>query len=70
LELEKSGAPAEEIKAFLGYSRARKGQLEGDLFNGEVYAGASVGLIREILPAATVVRKMVEGYKEIIKKIA
>lgn len=69
LELEKSGAPAEEIKAFLGYSRARKGQLEGDLFNGEVYAGASAGLIREILPAATVVRRMVEGYKDIIKKI-
>ena len=59
----------EEIKAFLGYSRARKGQFEGDLFNGEVYAGASAGLIEEILPAATVVRRMVEGYKDIFKKI-
>ena len=70
LELEASGASADEIRDFLGTSRARKGQIEGDLVNGEVYAGASVGMIREILPAATVVQRMVEGYKDIIKKIA
>jgi enoyl-[acyl-carrier protein] reductase II len=70
LELEASGASIEEIRDFLGFSRARKGQIEGDLVNGEVYAGASVGMIREILPAATVVQRMVEGYKDIIKKIA
>jgi len=53
----------------LGYSRARKGQLEGDLVNGEAYCGASAGLIKEILPAALVVRKLVEGYQEILKKL-
>jgi enoyl-[acyl-carrier protein] reductase II len=70
LELEASGASADAIRDFLGTSRARKGQIEGDLVNGEVYAGASVGLIREILPAAAVIQRMVEGYKGIIKKIA
>jgi enoyl-[acyl-carrier protein] reductase II len=69
LELEASGASADAIRDFLGTSRARKGQIEGDLVNGEVYAGASVGLIREILPAATVVQRMVEEYKDIIQKI-
>lgn len=67
LELEEAGASAEEIREFLGYSRARKGQLEGDLANGEAYCGASAGLIKEILPAATVVRGLVEGCEAIIK---
>jgi len=69
LELEESGASADDIRTFLGYSRARKGQLEGDLVNGEAYCGASAGLIKEILPAALVVRKLVEGYQEILKKL-
>jgi hypothetical protein len=43
--------------------------LEGDLINGEAYCGASAGLIREIIPAATVIQKMVKGYEEIIKKL-
>jgi len=70
LELEASGASIEEIRDFLGFSRARKGQIEGDLVNGEVYAGASVGMIREILPAATVIQRLVDGFQEIVKKMA
>jgi enoyl-[acyl-carrier protein] reductase II len=69
LELEESGASAGDIREFLGYSRARTGQVEGDLENGEAYSGASAGLIKEILPAAEVVQKLVEGYQTVIKKI-
>lgn len=65
-DLENSGATADEIREFLGYSRARKEQLEGDLVNGEAYCGASVGLIKEIIPAASVVQKLVEGWQEVI----
>ena len=39
------------------------------MINGEAYCGASVGLIREIIPAAMVVQKLAEGYEEIIKKL-
>ena len=70
LELEASGASADAIRDFLGTSRARKGQIEGDLVNGEVYAGASVGMIREILPAAAVIQRLVDGFQKIVKKIA
>ncbi|MBM4323131.1 MAG: DUF561 domain-containing protein [Deltaproteobacteria bacterium] len=70
LELEASGASTEEIRDFLGYSRARKGQIEGDLENGEVYSGSSAGLIREILPTATVIQRLVDGFQEIVKKMA
>ena len=69
LQLEKSGASAEDIREFLGYGRARKGQLEGDLINGEAYCGTSAGLIKEILPAAQVVRDLTDGYQEVLKKL-
>ncbi|HUL21233.1 MAG TPA: nitronate monooxygenase [Thermodesulfobacteriota bacterium] len=69
LELEDSGASAGDIRNFLGYSRARTGQIEGDLENGEAYSGASAGLIREVLPAAEVVQGLIEGYQQVIKKI-
>jgi len=69
LELEESGASAGDIREFLGYSRARTGQIEGDLENGEAYSGASAGLIKEVLPAAEVVQRLVEDYQKVIKKI-
>jgi enoyl-[acyl-carrier protein] reductase II len=69
LELEESGASASDIRNFLGYSRARTGQIEGDLENGEAYSGASAGLIKEILPAAEVVQRLVGEYQIVIKKI-
>jgi enoyl-[acyl-carrier protein] reductase II len=70
LGLEEKGASAKDIRDFLGYSRARTGQIEGDLDKGEAYCGASAGLIREIIPAAMVIRRLVERYEEIIKKMA
>ena len=70
LELEESGASAADLRNFLGFSRARAGQLEGDLENGEAYCGASAGLIKEIIPAAKVIQNLVEGYQKIIEKIA
>ncbi|MCK5553463.1 MAG: nitronate monooxygenase [Deltaproteobacteria bacterium] len=69
LELEESGASADDMRNFLGYSRARTGQLEGDLEEGEAYCGSSAGLIKEILPAAIVVQRIVTGYREVIEKL-
>jgi enoyl-[acyl-carrier protein] reductase II len=61
--LEKSGAPAESIQKFVGRGRARKAQIEGDLEKGDAYAGSSVGLIHEILPAAEVLESLIKAYK-------
>jgi enoyl-[acyl-carrier protein] reductase II len=69
LELEAAGASAEALREFLGRSRARKGQIEGDLFDGEFYCGTSSGLIKEILPVTKVVQRLVQGHGEIIKKV-
>ncbi len=69
LDLEQTGASAGDIRDFLGYSRARKGQLEGDLTHGEAYCGASAGLIKEIIPVALVVREIVEGYEAVVQRL-
>jgi enoyl-[acyl-carrier protein] reductase II len=69
LEMDESGASPDEIRTFLGYRRARKGQLEGNLTNGEAYCGASAGLIKEIIPAALVVQRLIEGYEMVMKRL-
>ena len=65
-ELEKSGAGPRELIAFIGYRSNQKAQVLGDLDGGEAYCGASAGLIKEILPAAKVVRQLVKGCSKIL----
>jgi enoyl-[acyl-carrier protein] reductase II len=54
----KSKFKADSLRGSSGRSRARKAQIEGDLANGDAYAGSSAGLIREILPAAVIVENL------------
>jgi enoyl-[acyl-carrier protein] reductase II len=60
---EARGAAKEELAELYGRSHARRGILEGDLEEGELEAGQSSGLVRDVLPAAEVVRRLVEGYE-------
>ncbi|HET9252461.1 MAG TPA: nitronate monooxygenase, partial [Candidatus Eisenbacteria bacterium] len=62
-EAEARCAPQEELVLVYGRSASRKGILEGDLENGELEAGQSSGLVREVIPAAEVVRRMVSDYE-------
>jgi enoyl-[acyl-carrier protein] reductase II len=64
--LEKSGASSDEIRRFVGRGRGRKAQIEGNLIEGDAYAGSSVGVIHEILPAAVVVESLAETCTQII----
>ena len=65
--MERSGADTERLLEFVGRDRARTAQITGDVENGDAYAGSSAGLIREILPAAAVIRKMMNEYKEAVR---
>jgi enoyl-[acyl-carrier protein] reductase II len=58
--MEESGASAESIQRHVGRGRARKAQIEGSLAEGDAYAGSSVGLIKEILPAAVVIKNLIK----------
>jgi enoyl-[acyl-carrier protein] reductase II len=69
VELEQSGASPDELRAFLAGNRSGSAQLEGDLKSGSLYAGSSVGLIKDIVPAAEVIRRLVEGYGRVTEKL-
>ena len=57
-------ATNEELQALLGRGRAKKGMFEGDLEEGELEIGQVSGLIDKILPAAEIVREILNEYRE------
>jgi len=61
---EWQGATPDEIKAILGRARAKKGMFEGDLDEGELEIGQGSALLKEILPAATIVEKTWQEFEE------
>jgi enoyl-[acyl-carrier protein] reductase II len=67
--LEGRGAPAERPEGYAGGSRTRKAQIDGDLSEGDAYAGSSAGLIREILPAAAIVENLVRSYDKALRRM-
>ena len=69
-ELEERGASAEELRALLGRGRAKRGIFEGDLIGGELEIGQIASHIREIVPAATVVREMITHYNQTLLRLA
>jgi len=69
VEAERNGASREELEALLGTHRERMGIFEGDVEEGEMEAGQSSGLVKEILPAAEVVRRMMEEYNGVKRRL-
>jgi enoyl-[acyl-carrier protein] reductase II len=53
---EASGADEATLQQLLGRGRAKKGMFEGDMAQGELEIGQVSALLRDILPAATIVR--------------
>lgn len=66
LEMEAAGASADELQSFIGSSRSRTGQFEGDLANGEAYCGAIAGMIKEIKSAAEIIQSIVVNYDKVL----
>jgi enoyl-[acyl-carrier protein] reductase II len=52
-----------------GLERGRRAKIEGDPFNGKAYAGSSVGLVKDILPAAAVVERLMRHCGEVIRNM-
>ena len=67
-DLEKSGIAIDSLYDFVGRGRARKAQIDGDLENGDLYLGSSAGLIGEIIPAAEIVKSLIEHYNRVIRE--
>lgn len=69
-ELEERGATAEELRMVLGRGRAKRGIFEGDLTEGELEIGQIASQIREIIPAAKVVKEMIEDYNRTVNRLS
>jgi enoyl-[acyl-carrier protein] reductase II len=68
-EAEIRGAGEEEIKQLLGLGRAKKGMFEGELEEGELEIGQVSALIKDIKPAAEVVKEIWDGYREALLQL-
>jgi enoyl-[acyl-carrier protein] reductase II len=69
-QAERRGAGREELELLLGRKREEQGIAEGNLEEGMFEAGQSAGLVREILPAAEVVRSMMLQYYQIVQRMS
>jgi enoyl-[acyl-carrier protein] reductase II len=69
LDMEATGASAEELLAFIGSSRSRTGQFEGDLANGEAYCGSIAGMIKEIKSVAEIIQNIVDDYDAVLARL-
>ncbi len=70
LDAESRGATKEEQQELLGTKRERAGIFEGNWEEGEFEAGQSAALVREVLPAADVVRRVMAEFNEARRRLA
>jgi enoyl-[acyl-carrier protein] reductase II len=61
-QMEEAGATTEELKAFLGHGRAKKGMFEGDMEDGELEIGQVSAMITKILPAEKILKNLMEEF--------
>jgi enoyl-[acyl-carrier protein] reductase II len=69
VEAEHRGDSKEQLQQLLGRKREMMGIFEGNVEEGEIEAGQSSGLIKEILPAGEVVRKTMEEYYSVKQRM-
>jgi len=58
------GASATELHELLREGRPKLTMYEGDVQNGQVQAGQGVGMIRDILPTAELIQRMITQYRQ------
>lgn len=63
-KLELEGADGSELRALLGRGRAKKGMFEGDLVEGELEIGQVSSIISEVLPVETIMKNLVQEYRQ------
>lgn len=68
-EAEARGASKDELMQLLGRGRAKRGIFEGDLSEGELEIGQVAAAIRDVRPAAEILKNLWEEYREARQKI-
>ncbi len=67
--LENEGASVDQLKAWLGKGRAKKGMFEGNLIEGELEIGQVASLINEIPSVETIMKNIVHEYRQAHKRM-
>jgi enoyl-[acyl-carrier protein] reductase II len=67
---ERAGVPDEALKAMSASHTLKMAALDGDIEQGKVELGQSVGLIDEIVPAAEVVRRLMAEFESTIADLS
>ncbi len=68
-EMEYTGVSPEKLEEFIGMGRSPRGQLRGDLEEGELYCGAIAGMVRQVVPAGEVVRGIIQGADAVLNTL-
>lgn len=68
LQAYQNHSGVEELKNLLGQRRARKGMFEGNLKDGELEIGQVSALIKEIKPAAEIVKEIWDEFNQALNK--
>lgn len=63
-------ATPDELKTLLGRARAKRGMFEGDLEQGELEIGQVGATLKEVLPAATIVEKVMHEFRAAQQELA
>ena len=66
--MEGAGASVVELEKF-GEGRLQLGVLDGDVENGSLMAGQIAGLVKEIKPAAAIIKEIVEEAERVIARL-
>lgn len=69
-QAEYKGASVKELEAILGKARSKKGMFEGNLDEGELEIGQISAFIKDIKPAAQIVKDIWNEYLETKKQLA
>ncbi|MCW5908753.1 MAG: nitronate monooxygenase [Chitinophagales bacterium] len=69
-EAEDRGATKEELQQILGRARAKKGMFEGDMNEGELEIGQIASFVKEIKPAAEIVREIWNEFLQAKQEVA
>lgn len=70
VEAERRGASNEEMLEMIGFGRARRGMLEGDIENGELEIGQAVALIDDIPTVAELMRRLVADHDKALSRLS
>jgi enoyl-[acyl-carrier protein] reductase II len=67
---QRNGASTQELEKLFSESSLKRAALEGDVEWGKVEAGQSAGLVDEILPAAEVMKRLVQELEQARRRLA